>query len=252
MTALADALILYNLHRIRYSIGEHISGFYHVAHLYSDRAGHRRVHSSRTHCYIVPSLRCLANLSYTPVNSCQYSTPWKYFRSKEHALYRIKACRLVLTLWVYIFSPSHTAAVLRVLKDLIINKLEQMIRVINFNVYSRTVAYKLFLCNIGLFRNSVYLCKRYSNNTRGSYGKHLRGVIVLCISEELVLSSTYHITLLACSLFFHKELVHRLDTVSECTSNFYRSPIALCITAPDSITSLYILYILRLSIWKCY
>ena len=127
-----------------------------------------------------------------------------------------------------------------------------MIRMINFDIYSRTITYKLSLCNIGPFRDSVYFCKSYSNNTRGPYRKYFRNITVLCIGQKLMLSSAYYIALFTCLLFFHEELIHGLNAIPISAGNFYRSPIALCIAAPDSITNLYILHILRLSIWKCY
>lgn len=123
---------------------------------------------------------------------------------------------------------------------------------INFDIYSRTITYKLSLCNIGSFRDSVYFCKSYSNNTRGSYWKYLRSIIILCICKKLMLSSAYNKTLLACSLLLHKELVHRLYTIPVCTCNLYRSSITLCITAPDSVSYLYILYSFYSIIGKSY
>ena len=180
MTALADALILYNLHRIRYSIGEHISGFYHVAHLCSDRAGYRRVHSSRTYCYIVPSLRCLADLSYTPVNSCQYSTPWKYFRSEQHALYGIKACRLIRALNVLITNTSHTASMLgtytrlRKRLDKTLYRVKRYIR-----AYSRELS--IFLDTSAPRTYSVVglTCNRTADNEL---------VLVLCLSYHILIT----------------------------------------------------------------
>ena len=127
-----------------------------------------------------------------------------------------------------------------------------MIRVINFYIYGRAIPNKLLLCNVGLFRDPVYFCKSYSYNTRSTYRKNLWDITVLCVSQKLMLSSTYYIALLTCLLFFHEELIHRLNTIPVSAGNFYRPSIAFCITAPDSIAYLYILYIVRLSIWKCY
>jgi hypothetical protein len=82
MAALSYAFIFYNLHRIRYSIGEHIASFYHVTDFNFHCTGYWRIYSRSAYSYVVAALRSFADLSYTSICSCQYSAPWKYFRSK--------------------------------------------------------------------------------------------------------------------------------------------------------------------------
>lgn len=181
MAALTDALVFYDLHGIGHTVGEHIASLYHVSDFNFHCTGHRGIHSGGAYCNVVPSLGSFTDLRHTSVCSCQYSAPGEHLGSKKHTLHRIEACRLVFSVFGDLFSTTHTRTVLRVHKDLIINELEQMIRMIYFDIYSRMVPYKLSSSDISLRRHSRNFCQSNSNDTFSSYGKQPGSILAFYI-----------------------------------------------------------------------
>ena len=77
---------------------------------------------------------------YAAIDLREHCAARKCRGHKKHARYGVEPCRLVLAVWILALFASHTAAVLRVTKYLIISKLEQMIWMVNLNIYSLYVA----------------------------------------------------------------------------------------------------------------
>ena len=81
------AFIFHNLHRIRYPVGQHIAGLYHVTDLCSDCTGYWRIDSSAAYSNEMSALWCLSDLGHSAVHSGENSSAREHLRRKEHALY---------------------------------------------------------------------------------------------------------------------------------------------------------------------
>lgn len=149
MSALTDAFVLDHLHGIRHTVGKSISGLHDIAGLYCYCTYTWRIYRIGTDCYVVASLRSRTNRRHAAINLREHCAARECRGRKEHARYGVEPCGLVLSVWVLALFAAHTAAVLRIRKYLIINKLEQMVRMINLDIYSLYIAYECLLYYLG-------------------------------------------------------------------------------------------------------